>query len=142
MQSLRPSVLDDMGLVGALGSEFMYEQMKLADIQYVPSISVAEAELSDEASIAIYRIAQECITNVIRHSKANNCWLTLVTREGKVVLEIRDDGIGFDVSSMTKKENSFGLQGIDDRVTALGGKHIVHSDANGTKHIIELSLSV
>jgi len=137
MHSLRPRVLDELGLEIALVDNVFEKLLNSAGIVYFPKIKGDVTELSEELTIALYRIAQESINNAAKYSKATHLWLDLEVTPSKVQLEIRDDGIGFNAESIKKKDTSFGLQGIIDRAIALGGKHRVTSDSTGTCHRVK-----
>ena len=76
---------------------------------------------------AIYRIAQEALTNACKHSKSKKVMVTLAQEGQDVRLEVQDWGIGFDTESV--KEGHFGLEGIRQRVRLLGGRLAIESKA-------------
>jgi two-component system NarL family sensor kinase len=73
-----------------------------------------------EVETSIYRIAQESLTNVRRHAGARHVWLAVGDGPGKVTVEVRDDGVGFDVGAALRR-GRLGLQGMIERVELLGG---------------------
>jgi len=92
--------------------------------------------LSDGYRLAIYRVAQETLTNIQRHAEANNVSLTLALPPEAITLEITDDGIGI---SSGVSENGFGLRGIHERATQLGGEvKITTGSDQGTRLIFQL----
>lgn len=67
-------------------------------------------------------IISECLTNVAKHSHANTVWINILDNEGKIEIEIRDDGKGFDTDIIAKQTGHYGIIGIHERVRMLGGK--------------------
>ena len=140
MHRLRPPVLDDLGLETALISGAFGQLLKNTGILYVPISAGDLTTLSEEITIAIYRIVQESVNNSAKHSQAKHLWMTLKVDNSNVKLEIKDDGIGFEINNINKLKSSFGLQGIEDRVVALGGLYNLTSDANGTNHTVTFNI--
>jgi len=133
---LRPSVLDDLGLAPALR---MYVK-RLEKEAGVAINFVADSlyhRLPPDIENACFRVAQEALTNVIKHSKAQKVGIELRQVENKLQLTIFDDGIGFDVQSaleQAKMGRSFGLLGIHERIFLAGGKIKIESTPKkGTK---------
>ena len=79
--------------------------------------------------LALYRAAQEALTNVQRHAQAEQAWLTLMPQEDRIVLLVSDDGVGFPAGPAT--ETSFGLRGLQERVLQLGGELTLEPRAGG-----------
>ncbi len=79
--------------------------------------------------VALYRAAQEALTNVQRHSQAKQAWLTLMVQDRQVVLLVSDDGVGFPAGPIG--DGSFGLRGLQERVMRLGGELILESRTGG-----------
>ncbi len=131
---LRPGSLDHLGLGESLES-LISDFEKRTNIIYtykkghIPPIDSTRA-------IAIYRIAQEAITNAVRHSKANKISVLLKAKNENVILKVGDDGIGFDINHKREHGSSFGLMGMQERAELVGGKIIIKSKNNlGTKVI-------
>jgi signal transduction histidine kinase len=121
--NLRPLQLDDLGLVAALRSH-LDRQARLGGL--TPHFDAAEAphRVPAEIETACFRVAQEAITNVLRHARARNLWLRLYTAEGKLALSVRDDGAGFDIDDARRRGAagaSLGLVGMEERVALAGG---------------------
>jgi signal transduction histidine kinase len=95
-------------------------------------------------AIACFRVVQEALTNVVRHARAQHVWIELRQRHGRLELEVRDDGVGFDVETTLEQaaaRGSLGLLGMRERVQILGGDLEVESTrASGTW--IRLSIPV
>ena len=140
MHWLRPMVLDDYGLEHALSNHIIVKLLSDSDIQYHQNFSGDFTALNDDISTNIYRIAQECITNAAKHSKAKNLWLTLSLANNCLTLTVRDDGVGFDVKKEYTREGGLGIEGIQDRLDAMDGTLELTSDSNGTRYEIMLWL--
>lgn len=122
---LRPPVLDDLGLEAALewmteAFEQRYSVPVRCDIQALP------LRLNDLAAISLYRVAQEALTNVARHARANEVSVTLSADERHCHLRIHDDGVGLAEGS-TLRGDAFGLLGMRERILQLGGVLSVQS---------------
>jgi len=131
--ALRPAVLDDLGLIPALESLATTFQLRTGarcTLEMAPELS--SMELPSEASAALFRIAQESLTNVMRHAAASQVRIRLYQGDGRVTLEVTDNGKGVTRERMTKPD-SFGLRGMQERVSLLGGHfHIVGTPGVGT----------
>lgn len=116
---LRPPVLDDLGLAGGLAS--------LA--RSVPEVSVtvelADDRLPEHVEIALYRIAQECLQNVIKHARASTALLRFELVDSTARLEVTDDGEGFE--SATAAESGYGMRSMAERAELVGGSLRVSS---------------
>lgn len=115
--SLRPAALD-MGIVSAL-EWLVAEYSGRTGLQFQLQVGEEDIELGDSCTTALFRIVQESLTNVVRHAQASKVTITLIRNEVNYLLEVRDDGRGFD--PMLRKERSFGLVSIRERVLMLGG---------------------
>jgi signal transduction histidine kinase len=115
---LRPPVLDDLGLAASL--ESLARSTPLPNVQ-VDTVSTA---LPEHVETAVYRIAQEALQNIMKHAGAAHVQLRLSVAAGAVVLEISDDGIGFDPSDMPERAGpvGYGLPGMQQRAELLGGQ--------------------
>lgn len=127
---LRPSLLDDLGLVAAMEwhmEEFERRSGILKEL-YIPE---TEIQIPDSHKIGIFRIFQESLTNVARHSQATKVAVSLVEKEKKLVLTIRDNGKGFEEKRSTKK--TLGLLGMKERSQMMGGQYSISgSPGEGT----------
>jgi len=120
---LRPAALDT-GLKHAIES-LCHEFSKSARLSFDLDLPELDVEMDETRSIVVYRIVQESITNTIRHAKASKVGVTLEDAD-ELVLEIHDNGIGFDVEK-AKSLKSFGLLGMRERAIALGGRLDIES---------------
>jgi signal transduction histidine kinase len=139
-RELRPSVLDDLGLIPALEA---YMKSFMAETGIRTSLTAFSGiENADTAThTALYRIAQEALTNVARHAKASQAKVTLTGHDGTISMEISDDGIGFEVEgqSSAKKTTRLGLLGMKERIEMIGGSFCIQSaPGKGTTIRIEI----
>jgi signal transduction histidine kinase len=118
---LRPRILDDLGLVAAL--EFLAEGVTKRTGIRVNVIASLDEQLSPMTEAALYRFAQEALTNTSKHARATQATILLEPTAGKIRCSIRDDGVGFDVTAVLARrgDSNLGLRGIQDRVESLGG---------------------
>ena len=126
-RGLRPPALDELGLVPALEAH----ARSLAEASGV--VVRVEAEpvdgmLTPEAELALYRIAQEAVSNAIRHASPSRVDVEIRRRAGRVVLTVRDDGQGFQVDDARGGERpGLGLFGMEERAAYLGGRVEIRS---------------
>jgi signal transduction histidine kinase len=138
---LRPSLLDDLGLLPALRSlaaDFGDRRGVHATLDGPDALP----ELSDEAEVALFRALQEALSNVARHAGAAPVSVQLAVAEGDVILRVSDRGPGFDGETALARleaEGHLGLAGMRERITALGGTVHVQS-APGAGVTIEIRL--
>jgi signal transduction histidine kinase len=139
-QELRPSILDDLGLKSAI--EWQVSQYKKrSDSIYKLNMLGDDENISTEQSTAIFRIAQESLTNIARHAEATNIEISLSIEKLFIKLEINDDGKGFSGNIIDNKNASFGIFGMKERASILGGKlEIESAPKEGTAIIVELPL--
>ncbi|NTU60702.1 MAG: sensor histidine kinase [Deltaproteobacteria bacterium] len=115
---LRPSMLDDLGLEPAMGwqtREFSRRSGVGVRLDYGADVG----ELPDAVCTCLYRVAQEALTNCARHAKAENVFVSVRREPDGVVLEVEDDGVGFE--PLPRRGGGLGLVGIEERVRELGG---------------------
>jgi two-component system sensor histidine kinase DegS len=116
---LRPMMLDDLGLVPTLRHYFeAFKEQNPIEIQF--SASGTERRLDGYLEIMIFRAVQELVGNAARHSKANSIRVHLDTNESRVMVDVEDDGKGFNVEQALK--GSMGIKVIKDRVEILRGE--------------------
>jgi signal transduction histidine kinase len=127
---LRPQLLDDLGLLAALQhclGEFRDRFHIPVDFQV---LGLDDRRLPSRVETALYRIAQEALTNVWRHAQASNVGVLLENRDTSVILIVEDDGVGFDVPGVMGShvhEGNLGLYGMRERVSLLGGTLTIES---------------
>jgi signal transduction histidine kinase len=125
IEELRPTVLDSLGLAAAIDWH-VNQVAQRANLKCEISISPTDIELPSAISIALFRVLQEALTNVLRHAKAANAWITLEQEERGLKFEIRDDGIGLQPSAEHNRL-SHGILGMRQRIAALGGSFEIAS---------------
>jgi PAS domain S-box-containing protein len=140
---LRPSLLDDLGLVAAL-RWYVDRLARTAGLLTSFNADILEPRLPPEIETACFRIAQEALTNVLRHANARTVWVELTHLDSGFQLAVRDDGIGFDVRavmSRTGANASLGLQGMQERALAIGsGVYINSKPGAGTEIRVNVPL--
>jgi len=127
----RPSVLDDFGLVAAI--EWQLGEFKThSDISSKFNVGQIEIDIDKNLATVVFRIFQEALANVIRHSKATEVYISLRVDEGQLILEIKDNGRGITEDELTGT-GSMGILGIRERALALGGEiNIAGESGKGT----------
>lgn len=126
---LRPSLLDDLGLSAAL-RWYLDRQGERAGFSVRLEGEIPGSRLPPEIETACYRIIQEAVTNVARHARARNVTVALALANGGLEAVVRDDGVGFDVPGARARAaagGSFGLLGMEERVSLIGGRLQVDS---------------
>jgi PAS domain S-box-containing protein len=130
MTQLRPPILDERGLEAALRDHLISSENGV-ELQVSVEASLLK-RLAPAQEIILYRVAQEAVANVLKHAQAEHAWLTLQERSGQVLLEIRDDGVGFDPLMIPHSRNGhFGILGMRERVEMAGGSWDLHSVPGG-----------
>ena len=128
---LRPTLLDDLGLAEAIRWQ-CDDMMRRTGIHVSLETNVEEQKFLPDVSIALFRIHQEALTNVMRHADATAVECILLKEKDQLILTISDNGKGFE-KDQTAKTKSFGLVGIKERVEMLKGKcHITSEPGVGT----------
>jgi signal transduction histidine kinase len=135
---LRPKALDDFGLVPALerlADAFGGESGIAIDVE----ANLDETRLPPEVETALYRIAQEALTNVAKHADAEHVSLIVTRRDGSVTVVVEDDGRGF--GAVGGESGGLGLVGMKERVGLLGGRLAIEStEGSGTTIVAEVPL--
>lgn len=124
INGLRPPVLDDLGLAGGLAS------LARSIPQVAIDVDLEETRLPDHVELALYRIAQECLQNVVKHAQASTARLTFAVGDDTARLEITDDGIGFDTFENPlggDEMGGYGLLSMAERAEIVGGRLNIRS---------------
>jgi two-component system, NarL family, sensor histidine kinase UhpB len=122
-RQLRPTALDDLGLAAAIGGQV--EQLNRGEIDARLSVEGDFSDLGDDAQLVVYRVAQEALSNVARHSGAERVEVRLRRVDtGDVVLEISDDGRGF---AFDQSQRGLGIGGMRERALLVGGELTIES---------------
>ena len=137
LSELRADILTNLGLIDALewqGYEFSEKTgMPLSFNRDMKTIKVEEP-----VAICIFRVYQEALTNIIKYAQAKKVVTSLMIKEDIILFSIEDDGVGFD-SNELKKNRSFGILGMKERVNSVNGKfELISSQGKGTKIIVEI----
>ncbi len=132
-----PSILDDLGVVAAISWFCRNYQISYPQIAIASEIDIDERYLSDPLKIVIYRIIQEALNNIAKHSGANAVQLLLRSNQSRVELVIQDNGTGFDMQSVKAKKKSqeagMGLSSMKERARLSGGRFEITSvEGEGT----------
>jgi len=136
ISGVRPPILDESGVVEAV-AHLVHEQSHQPGPQIAFRSKVHFNRLAPILENAIYRIAQEALTNARAHSGSREVWVSLRQRGDKVRIEVKDFGVGFDPKAA--HENRYGLRGIRERARLLGGKCRIQSKpGRGTTVVVEL----
>jgi signal transduction histidine kinase len=118
----------DQALESLVDSSGLSRSLELTcDIRPLPE------EPSHVVKVQMYRCAQECISNITRHSGATEASVLLVTDDGRLVLTITDNGHGFDTSA---KNSGIGLKAIAENAASMGGNSDITSGAEGTRIVV------
>jgi signal transduction histidine kinase len=131
---LRPAALDELGLRTAI--EALLERHREASGLQIdaeltlPGPSAGAERLDPELETAVYRMVQEALTNVAKHARAEHVRLVIGESDGELLLEIHDDGVGFDSKT---RSDGFGLAGMRERAGLAGGTLSVESGEQGTR---------
>lgn len=117
---LRPSILDDLGLVEALA----WQSREFEKRYRIPTnfhTNTTEVRLPKEVTTALFRVYQEALTNVARHAKAHKVEAALTLSDDLLTLQVSDDGVGFEQEKIAAQK-TLGLMGIRERIAAIGGQ--------------------
>jgi signal transduction histidine kinase len=129
MTDLRPSHLDDLGLSAAL-RWYSTKIMEHSSLHIRVDIHGEERELDDAMKITIFRVVQECLNNIIKHSQATHVNIHLHFEEKAVRISVFDNGVGFDRDQVQKRRTSrpsLGLAGMEERAALLSGTVSIQS---------------
>jgi signal transduction histidine kinase len=131
MATLRPPVLDELGLGLALADQLDSFERRTGIMCFLDSDR--ETRLEPEIETVLYRVAQEALINVAKHSRAHHVWVYLRADDDRADMQVRDDGIGFDPASVNglTGRGHFGLAGMRERVEMAGGRYRVLSSPGG-----------
>lgn len=138
---LRPRLLDELGLIPAIEWQVKEFQNRtgISCSLILPEVTI---DLSSQASSAIFRIFQEAITNIARHSSATNVNIEIsVNSNGALMMLVKDNGIGLPENYLSK-EHSLGIMGMQERAYSFGGRFIIESSpGKGTKVLVKVPLT-
>jgi len=137
---LRPTALDDLGLRAALANYVQDWSRRVGVSAELHSSGLLDDRLASEAETTLYRIAQEALTNVAKHSRAKNVDVILERNADHVLLIIEDDGVGFDQGNTGAAGRGFGLLGMQERAALVGATLQIESEAGkGTTILVRMT---
>jgi len=127
---LRPSILDDLGILATITWFCREFQTIYWGLSIERQINIQENEVPDPLKIVMFRVLQEALNNIAKHSKADLVRLYLKKTDGMIELAIEDNGLGFDLKDALSVESSkrgFGLAGMRERTELSGGSFAIQS---------------
>ncbi len=141
--NLRPSSLDDLGLIPSLENYIKrFKKETGIDVQFI--VNRSARRLNPSVETALFRIIQEALTNIQKHSQAKRAYVKISFEPKSINLRIADDGKGFEWDKVTEKflaGESYGLQGMKERVSLLGGSFKVDTKpGEGTQVSVEIPI--
>lgn len=144
-EGLRPTLLDNLGLEAALRWQ-VAQACTRAGLQFVERYPAPPLSVTSDAAIAVFRVVQEALTNVIRHAHAHKVAVTLETEGDRLVVRVRDDGVGLAADGAreggARAPGSHGLAAMRERAAAFGGEwRAVRPPGGGTQIEVRLPLA-
>lgn len=119
MYQLHSHILTELGLIAALDDIIKHWKERNPHLSIAVDCSDEMDTLPEEMSIHLYRVIQECITNMVRHAEAQHINIILYMNSKNIFLSVIDDGIGCDINTI---ESGFGLRGMQERIKIMGGE--------------------
>jgi signal transduction histidine kinase len=129
IENLRPTLLDNLGLFPALRWQ-VADTCGRAGLKCIERYPQEELRLTPEASIAVFRIVQEALTNILKHARAQTVEISIERRAQWLLVRVRDDGVGLPLERL-RAPRSHGLAAMRHRAAGLGGQWQVHRPAGG-----------
>jgi PAS domain S-box-containing protein len=140
---LHPPMLDEIGLETAL-KWYVDGFAERSKIKVTVDIAPGLPRLSQDSELSLFRVAQECLTNIHRHSGSFTALVRLSCISGNIELEVSDEGKGLSEETQSRLDSGanpgVGFRGMQERMKLIGGKLTVHSDGNGTSVLVALPL--
>lgn len=137
IQDLRPSLLDDLGLVAAIGW-YVENYLAPAGVKAELETPGFDRRLPPTVEITLFRVVQEAITNIIKHAQAKKAYIRLQFTRSAIKGSIEDDGVGFNVDTLHRQRPrgmAVGLLGMEERISLLEGKLNIESQPGGGTHV-------
>jgi len=138
---LHPPLMDEAGLSGALGWYVEGLRQRGGGLQVELTLPPGIGRFSDETEMAVFRVVQECLTNIHRHSGATKATIEVTPSEARILLKIHDNGKGIPPAVLTNirsHRSGVGITGMRERVRHLGGSMDIASDKSGTTVTVTL----
>ena len=137
---LRPGVLDDLGLPEAI--RWFAERCECEGMTITVNADDELKNLPPQIQTTLYRVTQEALSNVVKHSRATQAIVKMEQHPGSVELEISDNGLGFEPAALTEKKESLGLFGMRERAELLGGSlNILSAPGQGTRITVRIPVN-
>ena len=137
---LRPTALDDLGLQAALATHIQNWSNRARIAAQLHTSGLSDDRLASQTETTLYRIAQEALTNVAKHSRADHVEVILERRADQVVLIIEDDGVGFDPGDAGTTRQGLGLSGMEERASLVGATVQIESAVGrGTTVLVRMT---
>lgn len=141
---LHPPILEEIGLLSAL-EWYTNGFAQRSNVKVVLEYSSGLGRLPQDYELSLFRVAQECLTNVHRHSGGSTATVKLMRSSQEITLEVKDDGKGIDKHLQSKIASDatigVGFRGIQERVKLIGGRLAVHSSGHGTSVSVILPIT-
>jgi PAS domain S-box-containing protein len=142
---LHPRLVQELGLVA--GVHNLIDRFQGATgIEVHSSIQINELHIDDSVAVNLYRIVQEALTNIVKHSKCSSVLFEMAVEDGRLGVMVKDNGAGFslrDVSQRDIEQRGMGLFIMEERARAIGGRLQINSEAaQGTELMVEVPLDV
>jgi len=142
--NLRPSMLDDFGLLATIEWYCRSSGEMHADTRIETELALNEEKIPEYSKIVIYRVLQEALNNALRHSRADAIRLSLESVNDRIRLCVEDNGCGFDPDETIRSADplsGYGLKGMSDRAEVVGGSlSLDSSPGRGTTVCLELPI--
>jgi len=141
IQDLRPTQLKELRLTAAI-EDWIARSTELSALNFSCDLDSIDGTFGDEDEVNIYRMVQECISNIVKHSQATDAFISIKRDEHAILFTVRDNGKGFVVSKSNRTARSgFGLRLIQERAQMMGGETVLESaPGRGTQITIKLML--
>jgi len=144
MKELRPTLLDELGMPAAI-HRYAKDTLQAKGVNVTAEFTGADRRFPPEVEVTLFRVAQGAIGNILEHSEAKNASIKLECNTNECVLRIEDDGMGFDVSKLTRVDPSgrgAGVFTMKERVSLVGGKcHIESRPDRGTRVVVKVPVA-
>ena len=128
MTDLRPEVLDMLGFVDAV-KQHLNNFHERYNVDCIFESTIDDVNLGSQQAVALFRIIQEALNNIAKHAKASEVRITLTNKQDKLLLQVIDNGVGFD-QNQSKRTDSYGMIGMKERVYLLEGELNITSEIN------------
>jgi signal transduction histidine kinase len=136
---LRPTILDDLGLVDALQRLALEVTAHHGVAIHLEAGQLGPGRLHPDVETTAYRVVQEALTNAVRHSKASTCSIVATRTEERVRIVVEDDGVGFDPAAV--QTGHLGLRGMTERAQLVGGTlMVVSAVGDGATIVLEVPI--